>query len=403
MRWLILPECAGLVLLLSSNTLAKPAFEIKDVVFEGGIAVDGRTGQKTCLEEESESLLCLPDPWGSICTREIQSETANTSTRQKVEARSITDLRSLRPKVEEVFQQVLKSYSNVIDRTFSSADAGFLNRILTECFLDFDFDESGEGSGLNAESRPPGSLGYQRDIWIQEKSCGVRLTPEAWRACANKDPLCFFSLFHEAGHYLNSCNFTVATHAPGSYFGPVIPWQRVVKNPSNAFASDFQVDKAYLGYLGEGLFRRTECLKDISDPKMGNQKSSELSSLHPGKKMPPFPPDTWISRCNVNSTELAQWDEAEADFWGATALADYMKQIPAKLVTPTFISAMLSQCLNAGPSKSRENDPHQEWSRRFNRNFLRNYDLRSVIGCHADFETAALCSPISGIHVYIPH
>jgi hypothetical protein len=128
----------------------------------------------------------------------------------------------------------------------------------------------------------------------------------------------------------------------------------------------------------------------------------------------------------------SQWEEAEADFWGATALGLWLETEKNLMLRKKKANDLVARlCLEKGhelgrdpeeesrrsrkapdPSKceempasgyelpdlkTSEEEPHQHQRVRLNRNYLRNSDLRRALGCPiTDADVAVECSPLTG-------
>jgi hypothetical protein len=149
------------------------------------------------------------------------------------------------------------------------------------------------------------------------QSCSLRLTGQGWIDCARGSPSCYQTLFHEFSHYMNACAFLdMYLSGKSAFSNPSPPVQRSLDSLKGSY---------------DLLRGRSECLKEIAAPSvpkdalmqfMGAQPQGDWATLQPercrdgtqrGLPAPRFP---------------SQWNEAEADFWGATAYAVYLRQLP---------------------------------------------------------------------------
>lgn len=261
--------------------------------------------------------------------------------------------------------------------------------------------------------------------------CALGLSDKQWMDCVDRNPLCFEVLFHEFGHILNSCNFLSMAHESSRIKAGL---QQDDSNPL-AFAAmrrALKISEEEMQSLGNALVRSTDCLSTLSEPKDPLPNDCDLE----GKIPAPFK-----QRCGAGSLEKfpTQWREAEADFWGASALANWVKKLPNQKDRNDYFNSIAAQwCLEeragfksnrtskplsqkgqqlireynelmnsqkqaceATPSRTLARplpqpwiDPHQSLARRFNRNYLRNSDLRDALGCgYFPGQITESCSP----------
>ncbi|MGK5082149.1 hypothetical protein WDW37_02505 [Bdellovibrionota bacterium FG-1] len=284
----------------------------------------------------------------------------------------------------------------------------------------------GEAQLLEAEDDklPVGSTGA---------TCKLYLNPMTWRECAEGTEVCYFYLFHEFAHSLNSCLFLKNQKSAQAY----------KKEASEDFTDRFQAFRAQFLKKTEKhdddmtrlLIQSTACLEILSAPHdaIPNACPREQTRLD----------DLLQKRCSVGalSPYPSQWEEAEADFWAGTALAQYFESqanldlgakrkvfqriatswciddsaqpfsTPSPTETPLDIYEEASQepsCedLPANPKMTlppKWGDSHQDTTVRFNRNFLRNSDLRRALGCSTTSPAVAMsCSPLGKKQSWLP-
>ncbi|MBI3543126.1 MAG: hypothetical protein HY075_07625 [Deltaproteobacteria bacterium] len=267
-----------------------------------------------------------------------------------------------------------------------------------------------------------------------EYKCNLTLTPTVWLDCVDATPQCIRTIFHELGHTLNSCQFY---------------WMNSAANTMHDELKDASVDSlkhagTYMKFLADEslgfartLVRATGCLSALSAPK------DAVESACPRD---PAVSDEYFKHCGSvtgdhgNALEAAagfpaQWDEAEADFWAATGMAQWLTEnYPSqqermsafygvwaehcasidKLGEESAESELFSKVKFAGKAEAGKseggngclaktkaptkalawNDTHQSRALRANRNYMRNSDLRRALGCTANPEIPLTCSPI---------
>jgi hypothetical protein len=259
--------------------------------------------------------------------------------------------------------------------------------------------------------------------------CKIDLSPSMWVECAEARPSCIYYLFHEFGHTLNACNFyKINQNAKERYEKD--KGATVDSRKHDAVYSKFLADESL--DFARTLVGATSCLSLLSSPE-----NAVLTTCSP----PMLVTDEYNQHCGVTALDgyPAQWDEAEADFWAATGIAQWLgdpKRYPTQVERMEAFYGMWSEnCalandlenlawdlappvtpapeekVAAGPSKSKDcketprkpakgdpwKDPHQGdgWRERANRNFMRNSDLRKALGCpDKDPKIPLTCSPI---------
>lgn len=311
------------------------------------------------------------------------------------------------------------------------------------------------------------------DDWSE---CKVILSPNVWMDCLEDNALCADTVMHEIAHVFNSCQFLDMAVAANHAF-------------QKSFSSEgdklFQKQASAAASLGMALADSSACLTQLSAP----QNSLSNACAEKKRQLPEMDQIEGVlrSRCNYRSWKFiaSQWDEAEADFWGSTGFAAYLKKEHPNIeerkaalrsvikswcaieieehgrdlwnATETKIlkkqgktpSIDQTQEFNEDniPQKYREqaieesfnigtkwkipanqlrkqlsdfktcaghlsedalkslkpdaegniafgNDSHQSWQKRFDRNALRNSDLRRVLGCTLSEEVPFACSPL---------
>jgi hypothetical protein len=275
-------------------------------------------------------------------------------------------------------------------------------------------------SGDNTLVNPLEQAGYH---------CKIELSPSMWVECAEARPSCIYYLFHEFGHTLNSCNFyRINQQAKERYEEE--KGATVDSRKNNAVYAKFLADESL--DFARTLVGATSCLTLLSSPE-----NAVLNTCSP----PTLVTEEYNQRCGVTATDgyPAQWTEAEADFWAATGIAQWLgdsKRYPTEFQRMDAFYAMWSEnCalagdladlswdlappitppdtekVAAGPGKTKAckdtprkptksdpwKDPHQGdgWRERANRNFMRNSDLRKALGCpDRDPHIPLTCSPI---------
>jgi hypothetical protein len=295
---------------------------------------------------------------------------------------------------------------------------------------------------------------HSLDLSPTGSGCSVQLTGEAWMDCMDGSDSCYQVLFHEFSHYMNSCvlRTMLLVEKTGTS-----TWMR-------KYSAGIQETENLLGRSYSLLKERSECLREISDPKealfdaLEKKPEGEWATLQPERCA-----DTSDSRYPAMQY-LAQWNEAEADFWGASAQAVHLRSLTPEQRRKSFGESIAMWCSHARrdhdnyenkysrfmldssvdfqPPISRQNlestrgdgvgaggltktegglaphsrydkpkpwfDPHQDWKVRVNRNILRNSDLREVLGCAGSTNRSAFtaipvtCSPMGIVRRLIP-
>ncbi len=299
---------------------------------------------------------------------------------------------------------VLRLIDNVEGTQFDSATQ--LNAFMPGAGWKLNYDEPKENKQLVID--PASST-----------ACSVILYGRAWNDCAEGSASCYQTLFHEFAHLMNTCSIRNMVLTGENYFN----WFE-----KNVTLPKIPVTNKVLQHTYEVLKKRTECLEELSHPHEGLEDDGS-----------PIQNDSGFdaARCTGEKQKAypSQWSESESDFWGASALATYLRSMPEperrkifaesvaqwcegvqahERVPPSKYLAYVTSKLTPKPpeptsvtqpktaSKSRIppwNDSHQDWSVRVNRNILRNADLRDTLGCVVSSKRSILtdipvsCSP----------
>lgn len=218
----------------------------------------------------------------------------------------------------------------------------------------------------------------QSEIPSMDK-CTLELSAKTWRECAAASPICYQMLFHELGHLMDPCSY--------------LPFPAVHG-------------------LGSALLESTECLSGLAELQLALPNAC-------GRSHAPY--DGIPQHCGFGaaSTHPSQWKEASSDFWGASALATYLtRKFPdSRERARAFARVSAQWCLEASLSppvkpeasggscesqiredyRANAQAPHSEYlefKARFDRNALRNADLRKALGCRLSEEVPTACSPL---------
>lgn len=287
-------------------------------------------------------------------------------------------------------------------------------------------------------------------------ACGLRLSLKTWQDCADENAMCAETVLHEMGHMIQSCGFyKIAYQAEKQALKAELAYGNSDTLASRRSFFSAQTKAAKI--LAELIVDSAECLRKISSP------NDSIPNACKKKVVSGSIEEMMRSRCDLDpigfggfNSHQSQWNEAEADFWGASALAIYLTKThhspndrqsafadvitqfcaDIKLETriasqrdPLFAASAQdplqasaatvslafdeSDCtLNPNPkiwakyqkqkNKSSPNaGKYQSLGIRLNRNYLRNSDLREAIGCSLSEKVPVACSPRGIIHKFL--
>lgn len=250
-------------------------------------------------------------------------------------------------------------------------------------------------------------------------SCKISLSLDNWMDCAENRPTCFDQLFHELAHSINTCAlaaYSDISAKAAADAGDLNYEDSLTKETTLARAAETYGDLARTVLQGNRF-----CLTAISNPRTAVRSECAAPDFQRfgfpdgycrNDEMPDFP---------------SQWNEAEADLWAASALAEWLTQKPANRGFQDRRGAMSEimggLCLDEKRPINDSFDPpakdepparcstvsavpgvntsrmkswlaHQSYTLRYDGNYLSNSDLRAALGC--SFEQArvpATCSP----------
>ena len=295
-----------------------------------------------------------------------------------------------------------------------------------------------------------GSL-YERGTRLtpiaQTSSCFITATSKMIDLCQEVTPECVYVFAHEIAHRVNSCNFMESSRRF------LVQSRNQIQSEGDGYDRDrlaaARVHQESARRLYETTVGLTSCLDTLSSPKSGT-----INSCLPPDDGPWRPDPLLRSRCEYGTVpaQASQWSEAESDLWAASVLATYFEKSAmsqrerhsamsrvnwffceehATLAArkgerdwrvhfdragldekPRHLVEVKS---NVSPSPTCRDLPldttlagqswydHQDWSVRFNRNLLRNHDLRRALGCEPSAEVPTTCSPTdSTVRHYVP-
>ncbi len=364
----------------------------------------------------SEPSLCAPDPYEDIC-RNVRPQTAESFKQIQDETKNIQnnyakyykkEPSSFEEDLDGVTQMVLKigaEFKESIQKNpaLNQRSKSIVSSMIDSCKV--------VRPVLGAYALIQREGGFIEKILNGQKpapeDCKIGINWEMMAACIKGESFCRSILFHEFGHFLHACDYLVDI------------------STTNKKIEAFQTD----------LMEATECLTVTSNPRRGPE--TQCFPMDLGKL------STLENRCRSDNLPT-QWQEAEADAWGATALSDYFKsQIPnLRERNDQTLKALEMSCLFkfssqvSPPSKlsraihhyvlpplcrqgsfmvglaagvldsaltEKAWDPHQKWAFRMNRNFLRNTDLREALGCSPDNPAiGATCAPGNATYLLLP-
>jgi len=256
---------------------------------------------------------------------------------------------------------------------------------------------------------------------VQSQDCELRLSARFMVECAERTPACYWLLFHELSHMLDSCRYLtqsklaenslkfVETEKPGPVQRPEL--ESVIEG--------IRMNQAISSRIGLAIQDATSPLEVLSQPR--NAVPNRCTKAHSWSQL-------HQERCGKDSAKQfpTQWAEAEADFWSASAFAVWLesKHPETKLRKRAFKEVAYFMCEESG-FKEEEISPNLEslaakskkceiqanravqpatgWSshpptpKRFNRNLLRNADLRNALGCKLSSDIPMAASPLGKI------
>ena len=270
-------------------------------------------------------------------------------------------------------------------------------------------------------------------------ACQLTLSPQTWERCSTGDIFCAMSIFHELTHMIDSCG--MLDQAKNAEFLAKQYWH------GEQHVQLFEKQKEAAISLADALIESSACLEQISKPNF-----TILDACGKKEKTPSIE-TRLLSRCGFVFGKSGryymrppEWEEAEADFWGASAFANYLtERFPTASIRKERVRADLRvRCANSAHLRSKEktvkdavssflngsskvvpenyfnkntkcsgrpdpitwknavkngvvvlsDDTHQPWGARINRNYLRNADLRKALGCSLSKEVPFACSPL---------
>lgn len=195
---------------------------------------------------------------------------------------------------------------------------------------------------------------------------------EMWKTCAEKEPYCYAVIFHELGHLLSA-------------------WIAVEQTPERLlFIANNKQDRQE---LFNELVASTASLRQMLNGvfELGNRADILLTRDASLKSS-----DT---QCDLSYVkEMDKWDEAEADFWGASGFAYWLeREEDTGNRISEMIGSMLPNCRFNGEDLSLFG-AHALWNIRYNNIILRNKDLRRSLGCDPldNFSSIFTSSPLTG-------
>jgi hypothetical protein len=343
--------------------------------------------------------------------------------------------RPTRPQMNRVVRRAVQTFTEML-RTRSGLPAPIadaISRRVNECTRRVEL-ELARPTGATREIRPSWAQynafararSFEIDhhessaacVHLTERSersgCQISLTPQAWEDCLTGSPTCMKILFHEFGHYMNPCVWRAASFQS--------------QNPSIIEGARRSA---------QALEERAECLSETSHPR----EAVMADVLPPTAFGASFatPRCATIPELGARPGYPSQWDEAQADFWAASALALHLENLPASERRDAFGEIVGHWCVQADPGSETSEIPqvfadvnqvlsgippaasanpeplstlkpwlnHQAWDTRIERNFLLNQDLRTALGCDGlerrlIVPVGATCSPRRGLITPVP-
>jgi hypothetical protein len=238
-------------------------------------------------------------------------------------------------KVKSLVDEVVQSFKNLLKsrHALRPESRAALEDTIGRCGKDFMFivDTDGEigmaivpfsGSTVLAEARE-GSKPY--DALKKSSSCQIHISLTSWKDCLAGGQFCKFVLSHEIGHLFNSCN--VYDTGENILLGHEADDGSPLWDASNHFKlgrahrdreKNVAQTAAELKRLGLDLEAGTACLEVVSKPAEAVPSSCEQNPRTPN----------WIrKKCGeeAQAGRPSQWNEAEADNWGASAFAEQLR------------------------------------------------------------------------------
>ncbi len=262
--------------------------------------------------------------------------------------------------------------------------------------------------------------------------CVLTVTPKTWLACAEGEQSCLRTLLHEFGHLLNSCRVLDVEHYTKQYRHTELGVPDTEELGKRDQFLKFLQDQSHA--LGHELVEATACLAGFSQPHdaLPNSCKPKVES-----------DDLYLRHCGDTALDdyPSQWDEAEADFWAASGVALWLgdrfpkltdrsrafeemwtqfcaeeqvelrsqQNAPPELKTlASWLNDVQNSPLNSASSGCVDKpldhgrplpkpwlSPHQSIAQRANRNYMRNSDLRRVLGCQPNEPKIPMtCSPL---------
>lgn len=263
--------------------------------------------------------------------------------------------------------------------------------------------------------------------------------------CQTLSTECLYVIAHELGHRIDSCSFIT------TFYDYQLNDLHKVERHHDEYDTDRLntaiVHQRSARSLANFMIAQSECMGSLSAPKDAIPNSCEKNPN--GKFLPSLEDE---KRCSFNEVKghPSQWREAEADFWAASTIATYLKSrklseaaTRTEALRPLWFWCMESKIrkerldarvsgrnwtvridYDESPKEKKDRDqkdgdpkkacetqprdskqraiaawdvPHQNWALRFNRNVLRNSDLRDVLNCPSTEQVPVTCSPTTGI------
>ena len=417
----------------TSSSNEPEILDLTYITFDGTVSVDHLLRSNGCdKSEDNVPILCRPNPYAAVCKadkNQVQKEISEKYVSTSPDRYKVFNQRM--KKAGDLFIQVLNRSTTL--RPIEKSAIGSAVRRCSEK-ISWGGGSSGSYNGYNATMsnlrREISSNNFLKENTAPNlleaalsESCEIRIANDTEYACLLDEPVCYQTLFHEFGHLLNSCLF-ISIDEAFYRFSELDPHpQDVMQKRERENPNMARLARRALK-LGNELIEDYSCLGNLSHPQSAipNRCSSRYS-------------DSIRAHCDPNvfagvPRALPEWDEAEADFWAASAFALWLEQqspdpaqrrtIALRMVASTCATnkqkareERLSQIYtepesNGGcysqpkagyaesaPVRSKKDltDVHQDWATRINYNYLRNSDFRRTIGCALSLEIPLSCSP----------
>lgn len=359
---------------------------------------------------------------------------ANVNRARGIFLRALGRANGLGPDQRRILERVLSCVRNPQIKGFDTErNAAIFKPLRTGQVADRAHEQLGDGmdlvltDGLTAGDFFANGSGFRRRVnplLASVGGCMVLLSAKTWIDCAEGGPACFTTLFHEIGHLVTSCTYRDLaarardTSAELTYGSGATRVMGFLSRQADSLAS--------------ALEDNASCLATLSSPR---------EAILNGCDGPEGTSSRIRSRCGLGAHHgyPSQWNEAEADFWGATATALWLEETyadPAARAHAIYEStaqwcadstleharprpthpdvkranALLEEpedcerefAAARAPAVAAWKDPHQDWATRINRNVLRNDDLRRALGCPSRPEVPMSCSPRGVVRTRIP-